>query len=103
MLIRRQACGPAQALAFRLGPAQARLGALDQQVALELRHRVDHVHRQLAGRTGEIDAAQRQAVDPHAEVGELGHCRAHVHGVAAEPVELGDGTVQKLGELCCFH
>ena len=89
-LLRRQARRPAQPLALRPGPAQPRPGALDQQVALELRDRVDDAHRQLAGRAGEVDAAQRQAVDPHADPGELGHRGAHVRGVAAEPVEPGD-------------
>ena len=63
-LLRRQARRPAQALALGLRPAQPRLGALDQEVALELRNRIDDVHRQLAGRAREVDAAQGQAVDP---------------------------------------
>lgn len=37
---------------FALGarPGESRLSALDQEIALELGHRVDHRHRQLAGR-----------------------------------------------------
>src|SRR4051795_3552542 len=66
-LLRRKARRPAQPLALRLGPAQPRLGALDQQVALELRHRVDDAHRQLAGRARQVDAAQRQAGAPPAD------------------------------------
>src|SRR5215217_390795 len=68
-LLRRQARRPAQALALRLGPAQPRLGALDQEVALELRDCVDDVHGQLAvlsglapAQTAVVSEAQRRAV-----------------------------------------
>jgi hypothetical protein len=44
-----------------------------------------------------VGPTQRQAVDPHAEFLEPGHGRAHVHGVAAEPVELDhDQNVARL-------
>ena len=71
-----------------LGPAQARLGA-DEQVALELGNGVDDAHRQLSTRAGKIDPAQREAVNPHAEIGEFRHGGADIHGVAAEAIELG--------------
>ena len=52
----RQRLAEAKALAQR-NVAKIPMQALDQQVALELLYRVDHVHRQPAGRAGEIDAA----------------------------------------------
>lgn len=88
-LLARETGRPAEPLAFRPRPAQASLGALDQEIALELRDRVDHVHRQLARRTRQVDPTQRQAVNPYPELLELGDGGAHVHGVAPEPVELG--------------
>src|SRR5215207_3293557 len=42
-------------------------------LALELRDGVDDVHGQLSRRAGQIDTAQRQAVDPHPKLGELRH------------------------------
>lgn len=80
---------PAEPPAFRPRSAQPGLGPLDQEIALEFRDRVDHGHRQLARRTRQVDPTQRQAVDPHAEFLELGDGRTHVHGIAAESVELG--------------
>src|SRR5215218_1576491 len=40
---------------------------------LELGHSVEDVHGQLSRRTGQIDPAQRQAMDPHTKLGELRH------------------------------
>ena len=57
---------------------------------LEFRHRIDHVHGELARRTGEIDTAERQAVNPDAGLGEACHRGSDIHGVAPEAVELGD-------------
>ncbi len=44
-------------------PPKARLGALDEMVALLLCHGVDRRHDKLAGRASEIAAADLQAVD----------------------------------------
>jgi hypothetical protein len=69
---------------------EAGLGALDQEVALKLGHSIDDVHGQLAGRAGQIDAAERQAMNPHPKLGELCHRGAHIHHIATEAIELGD-------------
>lgn len=40
--------------------------------------------------SSEVDAAEHQAVHPHPHVGEPSHGRAHVDGIATQPVEPGD-------------
>ena len=57
-LIFCEAQGPAERLALALCSAETGLGALDQQVPLELRDGVEDVHGQLAGRAGQINPAQ---------------------------------------------
>src|SRR4051812_6338142 len=87
-LIFREAQGPAECLAFTLCSAEASLCTLDQQVSLELRDGVDDVHGQLAGRTGQINAAQGEAMNTHPKFGQLRHGAAHVHHIAAKAIEL---------------
>jgi hypothetical protein len=51
---------------------QGRRLTFADQGALELRDGAEHLHRHLAGRAGQIDPAQREAVDPHAHAGSKG-------------------------------
>jgi len=88
--VRCQARWPADGFALRPRTAQPGLGAFDQQVAFELGDRVDDAHRQLARWRGEIDAAQRQAMDADAHPIKIGDGAGNVHRVATEAVELGD-------------
>ena len=89
-LIVCEARGPSERLAFGLCPAQASLRALDQEIAFELGDGVDDSHCQFAGRAGEIDPAQGQAMNSDSDIGELGGDATDVHGVAAEAIEFGD-------------
>ena len=61
--------GPADVFALCPCPPQASLGAFHEQVTLELGHRIDDAHGQLAGGGGQVHAAQRQAVHAHASPG----------------------------------
>jgi hypothetical protein len=104
-LVLREARRPSKRLTFGFCSAQAGLRALDQEIAFELGHGVDDGHRQLAGRTGEIDPAQGKAMNPDSDIGELGDGAADIHGVAAEAIKLGDHQhvagfefVEKAGE-----
>ena len=45
------------------GAAKAGLSALYEEIALEFRHRIDHVHGELTRRAGEIETTERQAVN----------------------------------------
>lgn len=93
--------------AVGLSAAKAGLGALYEEVALEFRHRIDHVHGELARRAGEIDTAERQAVNLDAGLGEACHRGGDIHGVAPEAVELGDDQdisgLEPVGEPCEFR
>lgn len=89
-LILRQARGASKHPPLGLRAGETGLGALNQQIALEFGDGVDDVHRQLAGRAGKVDPAEGETVHPDADLGELGHRAADVHGIAAESVELGD-------------
>ena len=102
-----KAVRPAGMPALGHGTAQAGLGALDEEIALEFSHRIDHVHGELARGAGEIDTAERQAVNPDAGFGEACHRGGDIHGVAPEAVELGDDQdisgLEPVGEPCEFR
>ena len=70
--------------------AEAGLGALYEEIPLELRHRIDHMLGELALRAGEIDAAERQALSPDARRIKFRLRGCDIHGVPPETVELGD-------------
>ena len=104
-LILREAGGPPEGFPFGFRPGEASLGTLDQEVALEFSYGIDHVHRQLAGRAGEIDTAQGQAMNPYTDAGKPGDGAADIHGIAAEAVKFRDHEdvagfepVEKAGE-----
>ena len=60
----------AQYLALGLGPVEARLRALNQQIPLELRHGIEDIHSQRARRTGEVNAAKGKAMHTNAYFGQ---------------------------------
>ncbi len=81
--------------------------ALCVEITLEFRHRIDHVHGELARGAGEIDTAERQAVNLDASCIEGCHRGGDIHGVAPEAVELGDdqdiSELEPVGEPCEFR
>lgn len=89
-LLAGKAVRPARMPAFGHGPAKAGLGALYQQVPLELHHRIDHMHGELARSAGDADTAERQAVNTDAGRIKVRHRGGDIHSVATEVVELGD-------------
>jgi len=74
LLISRKGWWTPECFALRFRTCQSGLGALDQKISLELGNRVDHTHRQLARRTGQIYATQRGT---------------DINRVAPQPVQLG--------------
>ncbi len=84
-----QALRPTQHLPLGLCTGQSGLGPLDQQVALKLSYRGYDAHRHFSGWACKIDTAQRQAMHADPQPGQSLDGRSHVHGIAAEPVELG--------------
>jgi hypothetical protein len=87
-LLRRQRPAPAELLSLRFGSLQTGLCAFDQQIAFELRHRTQHSHCEFARGAVQIDAAQRQAMHPHADLRQARDGRDDVDGVSAEPIQL---------------
>ena len=82
--------------AARPGGGQAGLGALDDQLALELGERGEDAEDQLAGGGRRVDrrALAGQDLEPDAALGELVDQVDEVAQVAAEPVELpGDQDI----------
>ena len=102
---RREIGGDNGVDAFGLGAVKPGLGALDQLVTLELSDGVDDVHRQLARRAGQINAAKREAMHPHSARRHAVYGGAHVHCVAAKPVQLrNNDDVPRFQSICqpCF-
>ncbi len=90
LLVGRKCRWPPKRFSLRLGAFQTGLGALDQQIALELRNGVDHPHRQLARRAGQVNVAESEAVNTYAHLFQPGHGGADVDSIPAEPVQLGN-------------
>ena len=51
---------------------EAGLGALNQEITLELCHRIDDVHGHFSSRAGEIDATKCEAMDTKGSVADRG-------------------------------
>ena len=75
---------------FRPDPASRSSVSGGKEIALEFRRRIDHVHGELARRAGEIDTAERQAVNLDAGLIEGCDRGNDIHGVAPEAIKLGD-------------
>ena len=59
-----------------------------QQVAFKLGDRGRHAHGHLAGRTRQIDSAERQAANADTLGGKPLNGRSHIHDIASKPVQL---------------
>ena len=104
-MTRRERRWSPQGFACGFGTGDAGLGVLDKQITLEPGHRIDDVDGHLSSRTGEIDPAEGEAMDPDANFFEFCHGRADIDGIMSEPVEPGDDKyiasfypVDELGE-----
>lgn len=65
------------------------LGALDEEITLELSDYVDDIHGHLSSGADETDAAQGEAMDADAHLLQFGDGGADINGVASKPLEFG--------------
>lgn len=89
-LIFTQARRSAKFLAGPTRPAQPGLGALNHKVTLEFGDGRDDLHRHSPRRTGQVDTAQGEAVNPHADRVKGVDRGANIHRITTKTVELGD-------------
>ncbi|ALX43372.1 hypothetical protein AQ610_13855 [Burkholderia humptydooensis] len=62
--------------------------SFDQQVAFKFGNGVQYLHRHSSGRAGEVDAAEREAMNPDAAFCQSFNSCADVHRIPAKSVEL---------------
>ncbi len=99
LLVRRQDRRSSRGFPVSSGAGEAGLGALDQQVALELGDGVDDIHRHLSRRIGQVDPAKGEALHTDTRFPEPGDDRADIDGIATQPVEFGDDRESPLSIL----
>ncbi|KGS36959.1 hypothetical protein X945_5442 [Burkholderia pseudomallei ABCPW 107] len=64
------------------------LRSFNQQVAFEFGYGIQHLHRHSACGTGQVDAAEREAMNPDAAICQSLNGCTHVHRISAKSVEL---------------
>ena len=97
----RESARSAESFSFRFGSRQTRLGSLDEQIAFKLGDGGDNLHRHLSRRAREVGPAKGKAMNANAEPGQSVDGGAHIHGVAAQAIELGDD--QNISGLQLVH
>ena len=77
------------------------MGSLNEEIALKFGDSGDNLHRHLPCCAREVGAAKGEAMNANAETGQSVDGGAHVHGVAAQTIELGDN--QNVSRLQLVH